>query len=506
MEGEERAAGEFPIETEKLDARITALELTEHLVNEDLKALRESEERYQRVFDYSNDAIFVIDPAKNQILDANPKACSMLGYSAEEMLSVPVSTIHPDDMPLLEAFAKSVFERGHGWTNELTCTTKGGRVIPAEISVSTVNVGGVTFMIALVRDITERKQAEEALRESEERYSKVFHHSNDAIFITDDDSDLILDANPKACELLGYSLEELLKLPISQVHQHERAKMDAFSVLVSENGEGRTDDLTCRTKGGRIVPCEISASVIEIGGSRRTISIVRDITERMEVEETSRELAVLEERNRIARNIHDSIAQGLTGIIWQLNVLERLPNDWGDQGMKVLERIRSLAKESLQEARRSVWDLRLSPLESVPLKSVLLKEVDKLMGDGCIRFSVEAAGDERVLPSGLENALLRICQESLANILKHADATEVSIALSYEDSRVCMVVRDNGVGFDPEASVARDRESGGFGLINMRERARLLQGELNVRSHPGEGTQVEVTLPLKQSAADEGNL
>ncbi len=131
------------------------------------EALRESEERYHNIFDYSNDAIFIIDPAKDQIVDANPKACNMLGYSREELLSVPVSSIHPDEMPVLQAFAQTVFERGHGRTNELTCTSKSGQVFPAEMSASILEVGGRALMIAMVRDVTERKQAEEALRDSE---------------------------------------------------------------------------------------------------------------------------------------------------------------------------------------------------------------------------------------------------------------------------------------------------------------------------------------------------
>ena len=131
------------------------------------EALRESEEGYHSIFDYSNDAIFIIDPAQDQIVDANPKACDMLGYSREELLSVPVSRIHPDEMPVLQAFAETVFERGHGWTNELTCTSKSRQILPAEISASTLEVRGRVLMLAMIRDVTERKRAEEALRDSE---------------------------------------------------------------------------------------------------------------------------------------------------------------------------------------------------------------------------------------------------------------------------------------------------------------------------------------------------
>ncbi len=102
-----------------------------------------------------------------------------------------------------------------------------------------------------------------------------------------------------------------------------------------------------------------------------------------------------------------------------------------------------------------------------------------------------------MLPPGLEAAFLRICQESLANVLKHANATQVTVTLSFDDSHARLAIRDNGAGFDPATPRTRGRESGGFGLINMRERARLLGGELTAQSEPGQGTLVEAILPLK---------
>ena len=124
---------------------------------------QETRERLGKIFDFSNDAIFIIDPEGDEILDVNPTACRMLGYSREELLSLAVSVIHPDEMPQLRAFAKSVLEDGKGWTNELTCLTKGSQTLPSEISASIVDIGGKTCMIALVRDISQRKRAEEAL-------------------------------------------------------------------------------------------------------------------------------------------------------------------------------------------------------------------------------------------------------------------------------------------------------------------------------------------------------
>ena len=124
-----------------------------------------SEERFQKIFEHSNDAIFVIDPPRDRIVDVNDKACRMLGYSRDELLATPISAIHPDEMPALMAFAESVLREGHGATNELTCLTKRGETLPSEMSASVVEIGGQPHMITLVRDISARKRAEQATEE-----------------------------------------------------------------------------------------------------------------------------------------------------------------------------------------------------------------------------------------------------------------------------------------------------------------------------------------------------
>ncbi len=131
-------------------------------------ALRRSEERFRRIFEYANDAVFVIDAEQDRIVEGNRKACRMLGYSRDELLRTRVSDVHPNEMPRLRRFAAGVVREGSGWTNELTCLTRSGEVIPAEISASTIELGGATYVLALVRDISERKRAQEAL----ERHSK----------------------------------------------------------------------------------------------------------------------------------------------------------------------------------------------------------------------------------------------------------------------------------------------------------------------------------------------
>ena len=132
-------------------------------------AERQSEERFHKIFDYSNDAIFLIDAPQDEIIDVNSKACQMLEYSREKLISMSISDVHPNEMPELRAFAESVSRDGHGWTSKLTCLTSTGRFLSAEISASIIDISGRSCMIALVRDMSERKRAEEALRRVNER-------------------------------------------------------------------------------------------------------------------------------------------------------------------------------------------------------------------------------------------------------------------------------------------------------------------------------------------------
>lgn len=157
-----------------LRARVSELEhqLTAHRQVE--KALLEKQELFSKIFDHSNDAIFLIDPARDEILNVNARACSMLQYSHEELLSLPITAIHPKEMPKLLAFANLVFAEGSGWTDELTCLTRSGEQLLVEMYASAITISGETCLLALVKDVTERNRVAEMLRASEGRLRSLY--------------------------------------------------------------------------------------------------------------------------------------------------------------------------------------------------------------------------------------------------------------------------------------------------------------------------------------------
>jgi two-component system NarL family sensor kinase len=216
--------------------------------------------------------------------------------------------------------------------------------------------------------------------------------------------------------------------------------------------------------------------------------------ERARLAEESARLARAEERTRLAREIHDTLAQGLTAIALHLESALRHLTGRPERARERLQRALQTARESLEEARRSVLDLRAAPLAGKPLATALRSLSRTFTSETGIRVHVRAE-TLRALPLRVEAELYRIAQEALANIRRHAEATEVEIVLQQTPRGVRLSVHDDGHGFDPRA-VAPDRQ----GIVGMRERARLLGGTLRVisRRRPPPGTTVVVRVPVPE--------
>ncbi|MFI6155356.1 sensor histidine kinase [Kitasatospora sp. NPDC051170] len=207
----------------------------------------------------------------------------------------------------------------------------------------------------------------------------------------------------------------------------------------------------------------------------------------------AREAGVDEERRRLAAEIHDTIAQGLAGIITQLQAVSAAED--GDVAHRHLERAQALARQSLGEARRSVHGLGPGALEHDALGEALRKTVAEWSERAGVRAEFTVTGTAEPLHDEIEATLLRIAQEALSNAARHSKAERVGVTLSYMDGEVTLDVRDDGCGFDPLHLPPRS-ESGGFGLGGMRARAERLAGTVDLESEPGGGTAISARVPL----------
>ena len=227
----------------------------------------------------------------------------------------------------------------------------------------------------------------------------------------------------------------------------------------------------------------------------RTAQLKFEITARKESEVQFK--AVLTERTRLAQELHDTVEQTLTGIALQLDAAAKLHDRSPENSLRHLELARSLMAKSQVEVRQSVWDLRSRELEQFDLSAALAEGARQITSGTDVQVRFETRGEPQPLPEIVEENLLRIGQEALANIIKHSGATRVNIQLDFGRQQVSLQIKDDGAGFDP--AKAGGPGEGHFGLLGMSERAKRLGGRFILSSEPEAGTSVRVEIPLNPS-------
>lgn len=231
-----------------------------------------------------------------------------------------------------------------------------------------------------------------------------------------------------------------------------------------------------------------------VGQSTRRQDLINQLEKtQAELVASEHRSGILEERQRLAREIHDTLAQGFTSIVMHLEAADQALSDDPDTVKKHLDRARETARNSLDQARRVVHDLRPDLLEQFSLPDALKRVTDRWSEATDIKATTTITGDLIPLHPNIEVILLRAAQESLNNIHKHAQATSVQLTVSYMGDVIILDVKDNGIGLN---NAPKSPLSGGYGLRAMKERVRPYGGSVELESDPGEGTTVVVTIPL----------
>jgi PAS domain S-box-containing protein len=465
--------------------------------------LRASEERLTAFMESATDGFFLFDSELNYV-DVNATGLEPFDLRKEEVIGQNILKMLPDVertgryekyREVLETGAPLYFDEIH------TGTGFGNRTF----SVRAFKVGDGLGVITI--DITERKQAERALRESEQRFRALIDNSSDMISIMDPEGVIRYDS-PSVNATLGYSAEERIgKSALAIIHPDDLAELleTLMRDLKDPPDHPKTVEYRCRRKDGSWITVETTGRILLSDSIISGIILnSRDITERKRLWEELQEaknreqMAVLEERNRIARDIHDILAQGLAGIVVQLEgALRLIGKSKVDKAQWRIGNALGSARESLDEARRFLQNLRPEALELASLEVALRQESERFARESGVKSGFTVFGDPIPLASDMEIGLLRICHEALANIRKHARAEEVQVDLAFHQERVRLSIRDDGEGFD-----VKERKRG-FGLTSMRERARILGGRLSVSSGTGRGTTIQVALPV--SRADDAS-
>ncbi len=393
---------------------------------------------------------------------------------------------------------------------------------------------GPPMVLVAMEDITERRRIEQAMEASEVRFRRLFETAQDGILLLEPATAEIIDANPFILAMLGYSRDETVGKRLWELgpFRDVAASRAAFRELQSKQYI-RYEDLPLQTKQGSTIDVEFVSNQYRVDGEEIIQCNIRDITDRKRAErellklhaelekrvrERTAELAaaneqlrtevaqrervehreraaLLEERTRIAREIHDTLAQGLTGIVIQLEAAEDALFDEPRATEAHIIRARQLARDSLAEARRSVWALRPQTLADDGLLSAIRQLAEQVGRDAATQIELVHHGRPYPLESDVEDELLRIVQEALTNALRHAKAGRIGISLEFAPSQVELCVQDDGVGYDAAARTE------GLGLRGMRERVQRIGGQLVIATRPGQGTRVIV---LVAASAPEG--
>jgi PAS domain S-box-containing protein len=383
----------------------------------------------------------------------------------------------------------------------------GARVLVETTKAPLLDAAGKPYgVLGVYDDITERHRMEEAVRKSEEKFSRVFYSSPIPMGITVMADGEIVDINESFRTTFGYTREDVQNKKPLEVGvwpiPHER---DAIVGALKEHGSVRNRQTKYRSKTGKIGDALLSAEVIEIDGKQCVVFMAVDITELKGAEEqvlSSRnqlrrlgahlEKVREEERAHVAREIHDQLGQELTGLKMDLAwCAGKIPPE-----LKALaERTKSMIGQvdgTVQTIRKIASELRPGILDDLGLIPALEWQAGEFQGRSGIPCTFSPGAGERPLDIGRTTALFRIFQETLTNVARHARATRVEAALRWEPDRVGLEVADNGVGM-PDAT-AEQRES--FGILGMNERAMMYGGELSIGPTNGGGTTVRVSIPI----------
>ncbi len=477
--------------------------LLQQLVRKRTAELDKSEKRNRAIVNALPDLLFVID-GDNRFTDYHHPSGDKANVQPEDLIGKQVQEVLPAVLAreVVANKAKALATQEvitHHYKLE---TDKGLRNYEALYVKHAQDE-----VLLLVRDVTETNKATMAMKESEMKYRTLVEQASDAIFIADFSGRFIV-VNPAGYKLSQYSEEELDKLTLYDMALSDELKVKPFQFEELRAGKTTVAERKMRRKDGSIIDVEVSARII---AADRFLVFVRDITERKKVEQelirSREELRELsnhlenireEERLHIAREIHDELGQQLTILKMDVARLGRKKEE--DELVKnETGRLLEIINEIVNTVRRISYELRPSMLDDLGLVAALewySKDFEKRTG---IRTYFNAGETEIKLADKTAIGLFRIFQESLTNVARHAQASEVNASLVLEHSQLALTIEDNGKGFDPESNKGRRT----LGLLGMRERAIMMKGEYTISSKVGQGTVVKLVVDLTTESGNQ---
>jgi PAS domain S-box-containing protein len=501
----------------------------------------EQRERHPRdIFEVASDGLVISDLLTGLVVDANPAACRMYGYASDQFIDLHLtSLIHPESSPEFTKYVQAVQSQDL-YTGLQIHLRRDGSQFYVELSGAVFTDQGRLVLLSSVRDVSRRVHSEQLLQQWVEARTReqatlleisqrlasalelqpalildqlqvIIDYTHAGLFKLDDSTlSALAVRGPQELEqampfkIRLQSPEALTMLfngqrsaRISDVHSSDaparflRSLLDEQATLLLE-GVQSWMWVPLAIKGrmiGAIGVAHAEPNYFTAHDADLALTVANQAAITMvnaELYEHAHTLAALQERQRLARNLHDAVNQSLFSAGLIAEVLPRLWERDPDEGRRSLQDLRRLTRGAQADMRLLLAELRPSTLTDVELGDLLHLLANALEGRTSIPIHVTVAGEGK-LPSEVQVALYRLCQEGLTNISKHAGASRVDIHLQYEPGGIELHIRDDGRGFDPEHTPA-----GHYGLSMMRERAAAVGAALSIISQPGHGAEIVI--------------
>ncbi len=444
----------------------------------------------------------------------NQKFCEIVGYARDELIHKSFQDIiFPDDLDQSIHYIRELLANEiPAFSMEKRYVRKDRNLVWVNLTVSLLrNIDGIpTYLIGVIEDISERKQAEKLLRASSEEIEDLYNHAPCGYHSLDRDG-IIRIINDTELGWLGYSRDEIIGKCFADVLTPDSLQTfrQNFPHL-KETGEIHDVELNLVCKDGTVFPVMISATALsdEDGNFIMSRSTIYDMSERKKMEQertdyllrletASRHLVAAQEdaRRRLSSELHDRTSPNLAAININLNVIaSELPKTLSDDLAERMDDTRALISDTTASIREICADMRPPLLDYAGLAAALESYVHQFARRTGIEVRFDCLNHTARYTPELESLLFRIAQESLTNCAKHAQATSVKLTLSDGTAPIVLTIMDDGIGFDPR--LLGKNGLTGLGVLNMREMAEVAGGRFNLESAPGKGTYIVVEISL----------